>query len=77
MDRSLTPEMCCSWPKAVSCRSWPVRESCVIVGRCADFVLRRPPGRTGLLLFGSESARLRCIEEYGIAPEAADAEIRR
>ncbi len=38
----------------------------VIVGRCADFVLRDVPGVTNIFIFGEKEDRIRrCIEEYG------------
>ena len=54
------------------------REACVIVGRCADFVLRDDPRAVRIFCCTDpESARKRCIAEYGIAPDAAEAEVRR
>lgn len=78
MDRSLTPEDVLFVAESRVVQELAGRESCVIVGRCADFVLRDDPRAVRVFCCSDpESARLRCIEEYGIAPEAADAEIRR
>ena len=51
---------------------------CVIVGRLADFVLRGRPNTVRVFCcadFASECRR--CAEEYGVAAEAAPAEVRR
>ncbi len=54
------------------------QESCVIVGRLADFVLK---DRSDVIRIfcctDMESARRRCTQEYGVKPENAEAEIRR
>lgn len=54
------------------------KESCIIIGRCADFVLRDYPQLIRIFCCTDlQSARNRCIEEYGISPESAESEIRR
>ena len=54
------------------------RESCIIVGRCADFILKDYPRAVKVFCYSDvESAVNRCVEEYGIARENAEAEIRR
>ena len=46
--------------------------SCVILGRCADFVLRGKPDVTSIYLYASDDFRIKkCIEEYGIDPKDA------
>ena len=41
----------------------------VIVGRCADYVLRDMPGVTNVFIYSEYEARVkRCIEEYGDDP---------
>ena len=41
--------------------------SCVIVGRCAGYVLRDDPDRFSVFVYGSFDSRMkRCIEEYGM-----------
>lgn len=48
------------------------KESCVIVGRCADYVLRGKPGVTSIFLYASDEFRIRkATEEYGVSPENA------
>lgn len=54
------------------------RESCVIVGRCADFVLGDNPNVVRVFCYTDErSAIERCVNEYGIDSCKAQAEIRR
>ncbi len=51
-------------------------ESCVIVGRCADFILRDTPGCTNVFIFADiESRRKRAIKDYGMSAEGIDKEI--
>lgn len=54
------------------------REPCIIVGRCADFVLKDRPDVIRVFCYSdAASACDRCVEEYGIPRERAEAEIRR
>ena len=54
------------------------KESCIIIGRCADFVLRDNPNLIKVFCYcDHDTARRRCIEEYAVQPDTADAEIRR
>lgn len=78
MDRSLSPEDVLFVAESRIVQELASREACVIVGRCADFVLRDDPRAVRIFCCTDpESARKRCIAEYGIAPEAAEAEVRR
>lgn len=78
MDRSLSPEDVLFVAENSVVRDLARKESCIIVGRCADFVLRDDPGAVRVFCCTDpESARARCTSEYGIAPEEADAEVRR
>lgn len=41
--------------------------SCVIVGRCADYVLRGEPGATNIFVYAETEDKIRrAVEEYGI-----------
>ena len=52
--------------------------SCIIVGRCADFVLKDRPNVIKIFCYSDpESAIERCVEEYGIPRGQAEAEIKR
>ena len=54
------------------------KESCIIIGRCADFVLRDDPRLIRIFCCSDpESARTRCVDEYGISPQSAESEIKR
>jgi uncharacterized membrane protein YczE/cytidylate kinase len=53
------------------------RESCVIVGRCADFVLKSYPIFNLFVHAGKEYRIRRAIDDYGIAPELAEKELER
>lgn len=55
-----------------------IKESCIIVGRCADFVLKDYPKVLKIFCYSDlKSAVTRCVHEYGIAQENAEAEIKR
>lgn len=54
------------------------KEDCVIVGRCADFVLDGQPGLIRVFCCaGLDDARQRCVQEYGLPTDKAEAEIKR
>lgn len=51
---------------------------CIIVGRCADFVLRDYPNLIKVFCCSDlRSACVRCVQEYGISEEKAESEIKR
>lgn len=78
MDRSLSPDDVLFVAESRIVQELAARESCVIVGRCADFVLRDDPRVVRVFCCSDpESARQRCIAEYGISSEEAESEIRR
>ena len=52
--------------------------SCIIVGRCADYVLSERPNVVNIFFFGTLEKRIERIAEInGITPEEAAAEIRK
>lgn len=54
------------------------QEPCIIVGRCADFVLKDHPKVVKVFCYSDlKSAVNRCVNDYGISQEQAEAEIRR
>ena len=54
------------------------KEDCVIVGRCADFVLDGQPGLIRVFCCaGLDDARQRCVQEYGLPADKAESEIKR
>lgn len=54
------------------------QEPCIIVGRCADFVLKDHPKVVKVFCYSDlKSAVNRCVNDYGIPQEQAEAKIRR
>lgn len=54
------------------------KESCVIVGRCADYVLKSSPNCFNIFIHADKNFRMkRIIEEYDIAPEMVERELER
>lgn len=54
------------------------KESCVIVGRCADYVLKSDPNCFNTFIHADKNFRIeRIIKEYGIAPDMAEKELER
>lgn len=54
------------------------KEPCIIVGRCADFILQDYPKVLKVFCYSDiENAVSRCVSEYGIKRENAESEIRR
>lgn len=48
------------------------KESCVFVGRCADYVLAEYPGRISVFLYASKDARIkRVAQEHGLSEKEA------
>lgn len=51
---------------------------CIIVGRCADFVLRDYPNLIKVFCYSDlKSACVRCVQEYGVSEEKVESEIKR
>lgn len=51
---------------------------CIIVGRCADFVLRDYPNLIKVFCYSDlKSACVRCVQEYGVSEEKAESKIKR
>lgn len=54
------------------------KESCIIVGRCADFVLKDYPHVIKIFCYSDiHNAAVRCAQEYGIPKDKCEAEIKR
>ncbi|MCI8441799.1 MAG: cytidylate kinase-like family protein [Provencibacterium sp.] len=52
------------------------KESCVIVGRCADYVLRDNPDVIHVFIHSDMKSRIRrAVEEYGMVPDHAESMI--
>ncbi len=57
-------------------RELALENGCVIVGRCANYVLRDVPNHLSVFISGAPSDKIkRCAVEYGIRPDAAEAEM--
>lgn len=51
---------------------------CVIVGRCADYILRDDPNRISVFIRGETKDKAqRCVKEYGLGPNLAQGEMLR
>lgn len=51
---------------------------CVIVGRCADYILREDPNRVSIFIYADIKARVeRAVQVYGLNPDKAEDEIRK
>lgn len=52
--------------------------SCVIVGRCADYILRDDPNRISVFIRGNSEDKInRCVREYGLNPQNAVSDMMR
>ena len=53
------------------------RDSCIIVGRCADFILSEQPNVMNIYIYASYEARLKhCVEDLGLEADEARRMIR-
>jgi cytidylate kinase len=53
-------------------------QSCVIVGRCADYILRGHEGAFHAFIYSDMASKVnRAVHEYGLDPAKAEAEIKR
>ncbi len=78
VERSISPDDVLFVAESKIIQDVASEGSCVIVGRCADFVLKDRPNVIRIFCYADrENARRRCVEEYGVKAENADAEIRR
>ena len=54
------------------------RESCIIVGRCADYVLKENKERVSIFIYADIKSRAeRAVNIYGLKPDKAEDEIRK
>lgn len=78
LRRSLSPDDLLFLAESRIIQSLAEKESCIIIGRCADFVLKDYPNLIKIFCYcDPASARARCIETYGIPAPQAEAEINR
>ena len=77
-ERSLSPDDILFVAESNIIREKATQGPCVIVGRCADFVLHGRPNVIKVFCYSDpESARKRCVEQYGVPADKAAAEINR
>lgn len=51
---------------------WAHKSSCVIVGRCSDYILRNEPNHINIFIYAPYEARMKnCVEELGMKPAEA------
>jgi cytidylate kinase len=54
------------------------KQSCVIVGRCADYILRGYEGSFHTFIYSDMASKVnRAVQEYGLDPAKAEVEIKR
>ena len=77
-ERSLSPDDVLFVAESKIVRELSAQGPCVIVGRCADFILHDAPRVIKVFCYSdAESARRRCVEQYGVPAERAVSEIAR
>ena len=78
VERSLSPDDVLFVAESRIIQQLAEKESCVIIGRCADFILKDSPRLIRLFCYTDPaSAKARCVSEYGVPEDKAEAEIRR
>lgn len=78
LEKSLSPDDVLFVAESKIIRELVEKESCVIVGRCADFVLQGYPQIIRVFCYSDlESACARCVSEYGLNADEAAGEIKR
>ncbi len=77
-DADFPTTMCCFLAESKIVDTLAEKEPCVIVGRCADFVLREHRGVVRVFCCSDEpDAVERCMEEYNMDRTKAENEVRR
>lgn len=76
LDKSLSYDDALFVAQSRVIRRLATEKPCVIVGRCADYILRNRPHTINIFLFGDmKSKTKRVIAEYGISPAQAPSKI--
>ena len=77
LDKSLSPEDVLFVSESKVIQELAERESCIIVGRCADHILKERPNTIKIFCYSDyESAAARCVSEYHIPSEKVEEEIK-
>lgn len=78
LEHSLSPRDILFVAQSRVIRKIAEQESCVIVGRCANYVLKDFPDVIKIFCYSDmESAKIRCHKEYGIPDDKTESEIKR
>ena len=78
IEKSLSPDDALFVAQSRVIRRLASKEPCVIVGRCADYILRDSPSCIHVFLHADRAHEIeRAVNEYGISRETAAAEIER
>ncbi len=78
LEHSLSPDDVLFVAESHIVQELAAKGPCIIVGRCADFVLKDRPNVLKVFCYSDQaSAVRRCTEEYGLSPEQALPEIKR
>ena len=78
LERSLSPDDVLFVAESKIIEDLVKQGPCIIVGRCADFILKDNPDTVRVFCYSDyESAYKRCVNEYGIKEDVAEAEIKR
>lgn len=78
LERSLSPDDVLFVAESKIIEDLVKQGPCIIVGRCADFILKDNPDTVRVFCYSDyESAYKRCVNEYGIKADVAEAEIKR
>ena len=77
-QQSLSPDDVLFLAESNIIREQAAKEPCIIVGRCADYILQDAPSLIKVFCYsGQESAYQRCTTKYGIPADKARVEIAR
>jgi uncharacterized membrane protein YczE/cytidylate kinase len=78
VDKSLSPDDALFVAQSRVIRRLASQESCVIVGRCADYVLKDQPHVINIFVHAAEEYKVaRATKEYGLDPAVAAREVSR
>lgn len=78
IEHSLSPDDILFVAESKIIQELAQKSSCVIIGRCADFILHGNKNTIKIFCYSDlQNAAVRCVEEYGIPREKAEAEIKR
>ena len=76
VNREIPPQDALFLVQTQVIRDIAARESCVIVGRCADYILKGHPNAFNVFIHANEAFRInRVISDYGTLPEMAKEEL--